>query len=771
MSRFLKDWLTSSNEAHDEKQKVVVQDGETPKEDFSDASNEQSGDADTSKPAVAELDAASDGAVEPETKDQGHQKVTVSAEDSDVDDEQDESEEKDDEDAEETPDAEEEAGEAAETAEDEAESAENGEGGVEEGEGTEEEEGAAEETTDAGAVEVEEVKEEVSEDDDTQDEPVEPAEGEAVVEAEAGEAEGDDVPAEGAAEEAGADNGEEDVPAADEGEGEETVPATGEESVEDNEPAPAEGDVPAADGDEVAEAEADAQGEDAETGDVNEGPTQDVPESEGEVSADADDTATAEGEVEGDTVVSTEADESLDVGITTPEEKLVEEMDQVADDAAHFEKVSESLEAYHTLLSKALADNNGIDAITAESIRIGLEHMDESFAGDQLIPGMEAFGQTSSRHVATKVSMESIASGFKATVEAGKRAMLKLFDLLYELWTKMTGGVARAQERAKELDAKIRELDATSVGYARTTVKGKARLSRGVEFVGNDVDAIRQVGEVADYMYGTYPAQVTGLIKDAIKVFKDGGNVALKGEAEINAIRGRMLEEFLRLPKKHFKPVPGSTTANPKELPPSIAKYVGVTRSHVLPGNFALMVYLKPITSGGRNGNEKTEALLHTAFNFDKVFNIEFGRLNVKADTQNEETYGIPDKKELINVSSEVRKVLTRLERASAVEKQYKELKNDVKKHHDEVVKASSNVIQTMDPFNKILHPGVMTLNALTRKLVHPAGQFNGYVVSTMNAFLSVLEHNLKEFTKAAKPADAEDGKYREDHKALPAGA
>ena len=300
-------------------------------------------------------------------------------------------------------------------------------------------------------------------------------------------------------------------------------------------------------------------------------------------------------------------------------------------------------------------------------------------------------------------------------------------------------------------------------------VKGKARLSRGVEFVGNDIGAIKQLGEVADYMYGTYPTQVKGLIRDAVKVFKDGGDVAMKGETEIQAIRFRMIQEFLQLPSKHFKPVPGSTVADKKELPPSIAKYEGVTRSHVLPGNFALMVYLKPYSFKNDEEYTRQKRELITALNFHRVFNIEFGRLDVKADTQKEETYGIPDKKDLVAVKNEISKVLDRLDKAGSVEKEYKDVKKEVQRQYDAVVNASTNIMQRGDVLNKIFHPSFVTLNSLTRTLVHPAGQFNGYVVSTMQAYLSVLEHNIKAFAKAAKPVDAEEGSYRNDQKALPA--
>jgi hypothetical protein len=685
MSRFLKDWLTSSNEDHDEKQKVVVQGGETPKEDFSDASNEQSGDADTAKPAVAELDAASDGAGEPKTKDQGHQKVTVSAEDTDY--------------AEETPDTDKEAGEAEETAE----------GDTEEGEGTEEEEGAAEETTDAGAAEVEEVKEEVSEDEGTQDEPVEPAEGEVVAEAEAGEAEGEDVPAEGAAEEADTDSGEEDVPAAVEGEDEETVPATGEESVEDNEPAPAEGDVPAADGDEVAEAKADAQGEDVETGDVNEGPTHDVPESEGEV--------------------STEADESLDVGMTSPEDELVEEMDRVAKDGEHFEKISESLEAYHNLLSQALEDGDGITAATAESIRIGLEHMDESFGGDNVVMSMEAFGETSSKVIATRISLEGVGSALRKSIEVGKRILHKLFQLIYEGFTLLTNGVGKAKGRLAKVQERISALKDEKVS-GEMRLKSVNALSIYGGFVGLDLKTLKHLMAVTDYMYVGYPKACAAFTKEYVKLIEKTTEANLSPGGDRNSVElaEQLLEQMSKLPAKHFSTVLGYGSQDKYEDKTVIT-------SGTLPGNMALST---TFYHSGHIQRKEKNGMTTASFNLAKHMEVKFaGTGGAKPQKGSEIKEDIPTKRQMTAIAVELDLILKKLDNAHKAKSQYKEIEKTM-------APAMSSVID--ENFNAHIN----TFTGTGRVMTDPAGPFISYIGRTVNAYVTLLEYCVTMFEREA---------------------
>lgn len=81
MSKNIREWLTVSNEsAEAEEAQVIVQEGETPKEDFSTAVNEDTTEVETDKPAVAEIPAASDNAPVVKEKDEGHQIVLVVSE-------------------------------------------------------------------------------------------------------------------------------------------------------------------------------------------------------------------------------------------------------------------------------------------------------------------------------------------------------------------------------------------------------------------------------------------------------------------------------------------------------------------------------------------------------------------------------------------------------------------------------------------------------------------------------------------------------------------
>jgi len=747
MSRFIKQWLTSSNEDNNEDQKVVVQDGETPKDDFSDASNEQSGDADTAKPAVAELDAASDDAPKHTTKDQGHQKVTVSSEDSK---EEEEEEEKDEE--EEREEEEESSDDDSDEKDEESEEKDEEEDGEESEAGEEEEEAGEEEASDDGEQEeeassddAEAVKEEV--DEQSGEEPASDAE-EGGEEEEAGKTPVvEEGPAEEAPAEAEAQAEEESVSEADDVESEAGDPE--EETAGDAE---VNGDV---EHQPVTVSEETESGEAETTGGVKEGPQHDVPKPEEDVSADTKGTEEASGEGEGDVSVSAEEDESLDVGITSPEEKMVEDMNQVAQDGAHFDKVSESLEAYHSLLTKALERGDGIDSITAESIRIGLEHMDESFSGDQLIPSNEAFGQTSSRQYATQVSLESVQSGFKATIAAGKKAMEKLFELLRHIWGKFNDDVAGTKKKLDQLKKEVESIE-SGAGSKKVNVKGGKRLMVSGVFGPTKPETIKAMIDVSNYMFNQYPRQYESMIKEGIDIM----STDFSKSKDLKATMDLTARELFMLPQKHIKPLPGSTDVKASDLPDHVKGYEGIKRSSLLPGDRALVLWVQPQTriESFVKGNNNPSLSKFSYFDF----------VPVNTGTNPEmDAVDLPSMDEIKGMLKSMETLVKVLEDSKNAQDKYEQIRRKMSSDKVDVtfkiVRDENNGKSPSSIGELLVGAGtnlpVRTLNELVRNFVKPTGDFHAYVASTAKAYASTLEYFIKTHKQHAVKEEKEKEK------------
>jgi len=660
MSTNIRNWLNASLEENKEAP-VKIQEGETPKEDFSTATNEDSGDVDTDKPATAKIDAASDGDEKGKDIDQGHQEVHVPDNDGKVSNE----------------DASDDA-----AASEEAVSTESSE---------------EEKKDDIDGEDDEKPKHDDSKevDPDSQHE----ADVEKPVEAELKTPEtGDD----------------QDTPEADDNVKADPKGAqTDEVSSEDHHEAVEQEDAPAP----VEAPEAPVEEEDAQ--------------------------------VEGDETPETPAED--DVEAVDDMEDDLQAVAKIESDIDHFERVSESLERYYDILSRGMDVNDGVSGETADAIRIGLENLDPMFQEEEVIPAMEAFGQISSRHTATYISMESLSGKMKTVVEATKRAIAKLFEMLYDLWTKVSGGAARAKKRVAKLGARLEDLKGDA--SVQTEISGSAKLNIGTQFMGNDPRGVAAIEDVAEYVYNDYPRIATGIAADTAKIFTDmersfrglmGGSKEAMNDINVGLIKA--MDDFPQVIKRHLQKLPNQTQAQSNELPPKYARVQGVMRSHRLPGDYAMVQYIVqkiPAKVTDERGQAAT-----TMLEFNKVFNVGFEKLQGSSKA-GKETYRVPSIREMTEIGKRIEAVLKLTDKGVENKEAYK----NAKKHMDE---AADTVAKTFYQLPRFANPLVSGINNMSRILTQPAGHFNGYVISTINAYLAVLEHNIDEL---AKQVGTESGK------------
>jgi len=755
MSTNIREWLAASMEERkgDDDAPVIVQDGDTPKEDFSTATNEDSGEVDTDKPATAEIDAASDDYEEGKDIDQGHQEVHVPDNDGKVSNE----------------DATEEAASAEEPAvEDHTEEAP-----------------AAEEATST---------EETPATEEHAEEPAaeEPATEEPAVEDHAETTDAEDTGKEEPAVEEHSDEGEEETPATEE-HAEEAATETAEET-----PATEEREEPAEEAatetvsqeenvtEESEKKDDDIDAEDTETApkaptedeviepdeqtdanvekpvvaklDENEaGDEQKTPESDEQVDPDPKGAQTEEVSSE-EHVVGDETDVTPAVDEADGDEDHFEEETQqiakVESDIDHFQQVSESLEAYYEILHRGMEEYDGVHADTAEAIRLGIERLDPMFQDAEIIPAMEAFGQISSRHTATYISMESVGSKMKTVAEATKRAIAKLFELLYEMWTKVTGGASRTRTRAKKLAERLDDLKGDS--SIQTQVAGSARLTIGSQFMGNDPRGLAAIEDVAEYIYHDYPRIATGIADDTARIIEKlsfhRDSTLGREQTQLEAAFADALSDFAQVPKRHLKKLPNQTQAEQSELSAKLRKVPGVQRSHRLPGNYAMVQYVNQLdrrnmTKDGSFRGEDATSLLR----FGDVFNVAFVQLEGASGAQKTETYRVPSVREMNDITKRTLAVLEQVEKGDANKEVYKKAKQRL----DGV----ADTINQKVKMPRIGNPMIQSLNSIARTLTQPSGAFNGYVVSTLNAYLSVLEHNISVLAKEVGTKSGKDVK------------
>lgn len=458
-----------------------------------------------------------------------------------------------------------------------------------------------------------------------------------------------------------------------------------------------------------------------------------------------EDIADASGqEVPADEPVVEIVDEPADEPTVTPIETLQEEIEEIQDDIDHFTDVAQSLEAYADILTQALA-NGGADDLTVQAIRVGLESLDESFGGENVVPALEAFGKTSSRQTATQVSLEKVGESLGKVIEAIRRAVAKLMEILRELWVQMTGGAARAKKRLGELKGRIEKLKDVA-GPEKVELKSPARLMVDQTFVGNDPAAVKAIARIAEFMYNDYPAEVLDIVTFAAKTYSNAAKSLVNGPADQITKWGSFNDVIDGLDDRVYRlKIPDNKPVDKTEVPASIARYVvhptasmtgrkiQMTRTEKVAGNYALIKYFN-MDVGVVHG-------------LSKHLVVEFRALEGQP-TAGVVEYTLPSKADLLAMTRELEALLEKIAGASEAERKYREVSKMVNSTLNEIKK-----FENIEGGIAKLSSMATSLQQIMKILTRPVGQFNGYAVSACNAFMAVLEHNLR-IHEAAETAE-----------------
>lgn len=122
--------------------------------------------------------------------------------------------------------------------------------------------------------------------------------------------------------------------------------------------------------------------------------TEEMPNTDEGNGVDLDKGEESEAEIETDTSKVGGDDDDLGehdkMGATSTQTPAVSNEQRAYEAVKHLTKMRGSLESYRDLLEPTL-ETGGIDNLTVEAIRIGMESLDEEFAGDAVVPGLEDF--------------------------------------------------------------------------------------------------------------------------------------------------------------------------------------------------------------------------------------------------------------------------------------------------------------------------------------------------------------------------------------------
>lgn len=418
-----------------------------------------------------------------------------------------------------------------------------------------------------------------------------------------------------------------------------------------------------------------------------------------------------------DAVDVTPASDDNDEAIAEVEHRV----DEVESHIEHFEKVSGALEAYRDILTAGL-DNDGVSSETAAAIRIGIEHLDPHFAQSNIIPSQECFGETMSRRAATVDSLESIDVNTKQIVKAVRNAIAKIFEFLREMWKSMSSGAAGARKNLEHLRGRIDNLSSTTAA-GTIQVKGVSNLSVEGAFVGNDIDVVRDLEDVAKFIFEDYPKQAAAFATDIASSFSVSKGSDPMGEMT------RMVQDFRKSANRQFGKIPKSTVAAKTYLPAGLANKPRINMGAVLPNDHTLIQYIRESES-----TDEIDQLKDLLTNTSSVFNMDLVKLENTRKGPESVSYRAPSKGDLLKMADGIDRLLEKVEQAPAKAEGYKK-----------VQKALDGAIAKVSTSDMVL-PAIRcaSMQSAANMLTRPSKYAVQYLVSVCKMFLAVLKHNVE---------------------------
>lgn len=390
------------------------------------------------------------------------------------------------------------------------------------------------------------------------------------------------------------------------------------------------------------------------------------------------------------------------------------EFKSVSADLGQLAAMSAALESYAELL-------NGNEAVLADS-RIG--------RAIQL--GMESIDPTLDIKEGTDITLRAIKEGIKTAAKATWAAIKYLFEVISSMYVKFTGSLSKVRGHAKGTAKALGKLG-NKVSYKKMTISGTNRLSVNGTFVGDNLSTLEDIKAITDYLLNDYPKTVTQVARfcnrEFMNIVEDSSKTS-NAEVAAEAITAfaMMLSRTMQLPK-------GGTKADPRELPSIFKDADEVSRSKVLPGNYAL-VYTDPRSLVHRIRGQQTGNYAHL---ISQAFTIRFTELALNTAERTDRQVDVPSVQVLTQLVSGISNILDIAEKGQDGRRDFDVVKITVDDTIRQIAERSKNVSNAN---NVLLH----MLGAISQKLAEPMGNFTHWLAVTLNIYLTYIDHCIRHY-------------------------
>lgn len=390
---------------------------------------------------------------------------------------------------------------------------------------------------------------------------------------------------------------------------------------------------------------------------------------------------------------------------------MVSEFNAVRGDIDHMLKLTCALEAYGEILN---GQTYRSDSVVGQAIQLGLESIDPSI---DLKEG-------------SYITLRAIKEGLIKVAKATREVLRMLFELLNSLYIKFTGSLRRVRGQQRSISSRLGRLG-SRVTYKQMEISGINRLSINGTFVGDKVDSLTEIREVAQYLLVDHPSSLTRVARLCSRYFID--LVEKNQTADKIQIAKEGMDVFTEALSNSMRPVKGESVIKAGEL--ATTRGGSYVRSSVMPGNWALVYTDLKATklTSGRVDPSNYAAVIRSAFY------IDFVELSLNTADRTARQMDVPDVKTLKGLIDGVSNILDVAEKAEIGRRDF----NTVKTVVDDTIRQVMDVKGGDGSSNTVV---IQMLGSISETLAAPMGNFTHWVAVTMSVYLNFIDHCIKHY-------------------------
>lgn len=325
------------------------------------------------------------------------------------------------------------------------------------------------------------------------------------------------------------------------------------------------------------------------------------------------------------------------------------------------------------------------------------------------------------------ITLRALKEGVKTAAKYARDFIKYLYNLLKSAWVKFTGSLNSVRNRHTRINNRLAKMGNVTP-YKKITITNTQRLSINGEFVGTDVENLKDILSTTDYFLHDYPKTVVNIARDTSREVL---NVNSPGKTQ-GEMLSQISEKFIAIYERDFKEPSGKPVGN--EFPSEVK---GLYRSEVLPGNVALVYTPKKAISAAIEQNVELPNVIK------RSLVMKFTELQMAVADSGDKEIEPPSIRKLQEIMQVISSILDSAQTGNSYLKDYDTAKTVV----DDAIRQIAQKNEDSNVSSNVL---IHVLGELSSRLVEPVSNYTHWLAITLNVYLSFVDYCLNNYQENA---------------------